>query len=61
MESQVGRPEISAAQAALQLGLSRERVIRLVQTGKLAGRRDPALGWRVSRDAVDAIRPPVAA
>lgn len=47
--------ELSAVEAALRLGLSRERVIRLVQTGKLAGRRDATLGWRVDREAVETL------
>ena len=61
METAGARPEVTAAEAAVRLALSRERVIRLVQTGKLAGRRDPALGWRVYRDALEAAGPPVAA
>jgi len=53
--------EMSAVEAALRLGLSRERVIRLVQTGKLAGRRDAALGWRVDREAVEKAKQTIAA
>lgn len=61
MERPVDALEMSAVDAALQLQMSRERVIRLIEGGKLAGRRDPVTGWRVSREAVDAVRPPVAA
>ncbi len=53
MEDQVARAEVSAVEAAIRLALSRERVIRLIQTGKLAGRRDQVTGWRVYRDALD--------
>ncbi len=51
--------EISAVEAALRLGLSRERVIRLIQIGRLSGRRDAALGWRVDRKAVESATRPV--
>jgi excisionase family DNA binding protein len=45
--------ELTAASAALRLRLSRERVIRLVQRGELAGRRDPERGWLVDRADVE--------
>ena len=45
--------ELTAVEAALQMGLSRERVIRLIQRRKLPGRRDPEAGWLVDRKAVD--------
>ena len=51
--------EMSAVEAALRLGLSRERVIRLIQIGRLTGRRDAALGWRVDRQAVESAMRPV--
>lgn len=61
MGVQGAEAEMSAVEAALRLGVSRERVIRLVQIGKLTGRRDTALGWRVSREAVEAATVTVAA
>ena len=53
--------EMTAIEAALALGISRERVIRRIETGKLPGRRDAARGWLVNRDAVEAARTDVAA
>jgi hypothetical protein len=41
--------ELSAAEAATRLQMSRERVVRLVQSGQLAGRRDDHQGWLVKR------------
>ena len=61
MANETVKAELTATEAALQMGLSRERVIRFVQTGKLPGRRDPVEGWRVDRKAVEAARRTVAA
>ena len=44
--------ELTAAEAAVRLGMSRERLVRLVQNGQLPGRRDPVQGWLVSAKAV---------
>ena len=41
--------ELSAAEAAAHLQMSRERVVRLIQSGQLAGRRDDRQGWLVKR------------
>ena len=50
------RRELPAAEAALRLGMSRERLIRLIQNGQLEGRRDPRLGWLVGQAAVERLR-----
>jgi len=47
-----GEMEVTAAEAAVRLRLSRERVVRLVQIGELRGRRDPTRGWLVDEGAV---------
>lgn len=44
--------EVTAAEAAVRLGMSRERLVRLIQVGDLLGRRDGALGWLVSLRAL---------
>jgi hypothetical protein len=51
-----GAGEVPAAQAALRLGISRERLIRLVQTGELKGRRSER-GWLVELAALERLRP----
>jgi hypothetical protein len=51
----VEREDIPAAEAAVRLSLSRERLIRMVQTGRLLGRRDAERGWLVSAAAVEAL------
>jgi hypothetical protein len=40
--------------AAMRMGMTRERVIRRIQTRHLVGRRDPELGWLVDSSSVDA-------
>jgi hypothetical protein len=45
--------ELPAAEGALQLGMSRERLVRLIQSGELAGRRDSDQGWLVAQAAVE--------
>lgn len=44
---------LPAVEAAILLRISRERVIRLVQRGKLAGERHPSRGWLVSRRSAE--------
>ena len=44
---------ITASEAAIRLRLSRERVVRLVQTGELAGKHDPRRGWFVRKSHVE--------
>ena len=51
MRNQV--PQMTAVAAATRLGMSRERVVRLVQVGTLRGSRDPARGWLVEAASVD--------
>jgi hypothetical protein len=51
-----GAGEIPAAQAALRLGISRERLIRLVQTRELKGRRDER-GWWVELAGLERLKP----
>ena len=46
--------ECPAAEIAPDLKMSRERVVRLVQMGRIQGRRDPERGWLVSRAAAAA-------
>jgi hypothetical protein len=46
-------PELTASVAAHNLGMSRERVVRDVQRGKLRGRYDAEQGWLVDADAVE--------
>lgn len=46
--------ELTSVAASLLLRKSRERVIRLIQSGALAGRRDPQRGWLVSRASAEA-------
>lgn len=41
--------EVPVVEEALRRHISRERVIRLIQTGRLPGRRDPESGWLVIR------------
>jgi len=48
--------ELAATAAAVLLEVSRERLVRLVQTGRLKGRRHPELGWLVSRAAVEQLQ-----
>ncbi|MDX2059500.1 MAG: helix-turn-helix domain-containing protein [Gemmatimonadales bacterium] len=48
--------EITATAAAVLLGLSRERVVRLVQRGQLRGRRTADGAWLVERAAVETWR-----
>ena len=47
-------PELTVAKAAVQLGMTRERVIRRIQTRQLEGRRDAERGWLVSADSIAA-------
>lgn len=56
METRKSPREITASAAALRLGISRERVVRLVQRGALAGRRTADGTWLVHVDAVEAMR-----
>ncbi len=56
MNSKEKGPHLTAVEAAVILGVSRERVIRMVQRGTLAGRRDPERGWLVRRAAVERLR-----
>lgn len=56
MESTKPEREITASAAALRLGISRERVVRLVQRRELAGRRTADGTWLVHVDAVEALR-----
>jgi hypothetical protein len=51
-----GKREVTAAEAGLRLRLSRERVVRLIQTGRLAGRRDHERGWLVQEEALKAFQ-----
>jgi hypothetical protein len=52
-QSEKGRTEVPVADAATRLRMTRERVIRLIQTGRLRGRRDPGLGWLVDEGALE--------
>jgi hypothetical protein len=45
--------ETPAAEAAPLLGMSRERIVRLIQTRRLKGRRDPERGWLVDGAALE--------
>lgn len=45
------RDIVPVAEAAIQLRLSREQLIRRIQVGAIAGGK--ALGWFVYRDALD--------
>jgi hypothetical protein len=53
MRKATEEPVISAA---MRLTMTRERVIRRIQTGELAGRRDPDVGWVVDKASVDSYR-----
>jgi hypothetical protein len=53
MKGTKARPEIPATEAAIRLRVSRERVVRLVQIGRLPGRRDPELGWMIEVAALE--------
>ncbi len=44
---------LPVAEAAIRLGITRERVIRLVQTRQLGGRRDPRRGWLVDETSLN--------
>lgn len=46
------RRELTATEAAVRLRMSRERLIRLIQTGEVAGRRDPLRGWLIEPTAL---------
>lgn len=49
-----GAREIAAADGALRAGMSRERLIRKIQTKAIKGRRDPERGWLVLEASLDA-------
>ncbi len=53
MRMRATKHELPAAEAAVLLRRSRERVIRLIQTGDLPGRRVPGVGWVVDRKAAE--------
>ena len=48
--------EVSVTVAAIELGISRERSIRRIQTRELQGRRDSARGWLVSIHSIEECR-----
>lgn len=48
------KAEVSAAVGALRLGMTRDRVVRRIQTHELKGRFDPACGWLVEVAALEA-------
>lgn len=43
------REEVPVAEAAIALAMTRERVIRLIQVGRLRGRRDRDRGWLIDQ------------
>jgi len=45
--------ELPATDAAVEAKMSRERIVRLVQVGRLQGRRTP-YGWMVDRRSLTA-------
>lgn len=45
---------ITAAEATVYLGMTRERVVRRIQSGALSGRLDERYGWLVDVAAVKA-------
>ncbi len=47
------RDEITLAEAALELGQTRERVLRLIMSHRLIGRRTPAGRWMVETASLD--------
>lgn len=47
------RRELTAVEASLRAGVSRERLIRKVQAGAITGRRDPERGWLVLEASLD--------
>lgn len=50
------KKEVGASEAALLLGVSRERLVRLIQRGQLKGRRDSQQGWLVGSVSLMAFR-----
>ncbi len=48
--------EMLLNEAGQSLSLSRERVLRLVTTGRLKGRRDASGWWRVSRSSIQRLK-----
>jgi hypothetical protein len=50
---QRGEEDLTAAESALRLRMSRERVVRLIQTGQLKGCRHPERGWLVNPESLD--------
>lgn len=53
MRSNGAESGLPAAEAAVLLRISRERVIRLIQTGAIPGRKIPDVGWVVDRLALE--------
>jgi hypothetical protein len=53
-EAEKSGSEVTAAVAALRIGMTRDRVVRRIQTRELHGRFDAKRGWVVSIASLDA-------